>query len=168
MLHELVQALEYSLGYIERSVADLSSAELVAQPPGVPNHAMWTLGHVIRSCELVAGELGARPWLPDGWRETFGYGSRPSSDASRYPQKEKMIALLSESKRRLRETLLEQDESVLQQPLAGHLKQSLSEKEFPTLGQVLLQVVVAHTGYHAGQLTVWRRAIGKEAVAMFV
>ena len=51
-------------------------------------------------------------------------------------------------------------ESVLVKPL--------EDIAFPTLGDVLLQVVVGHTAYHAGQLAVWRRAIGKDSAGVFV
>jgi uncharacterized damage-inducible protein DinB len=78
MIDELLNTLEYTVGFMVRSVDDLSEEEMVFQPPGVPNHATWTLGHL------------------------------------------------------------------------------------------LLQVVVAHTAYHAGQLGMWRRALGKEPVAVFI
>src|SRR3989304_2955448 len=90
MLREMVDLLDYSLGYIRQSVADLSDEELVAQPAGVPNHAMWTLGHVTFSCQGIAGELGVEPWLPADWEATFGYGSTPSADLARYPTKAEM------------------------------------------------------------------------------
>jgi len=160
MLREMVDLLDYSLGYIRQSVADLSDEELVAQPAGVPNHAMWTLGHVTFSCQGIAGELGVEPWLPADWEATFGYGSTPSADLARYPTKAEMLAQLAGAANRLREALLAADESVL--------KQSVPDEALPTMGHILLQVVVAHTAYHAGQLTVWRRAIGKQAPAVFV
>lgn len=160
MIRELVRAFDYSLAYIQQSVADLADDELVAQPAGAPNHAMWTLGHISGSCQGVAEELGVRPWLPADWEATFGYGSTPSADRSRYPAKAEMVAQLADAASRLRETLLATDESVLDKPWP--------DEALPTLGQVLLQVVVAHTAYHAGQITLWRRAIGKQAPAVFV
>ena len=61
MVPELVGCVERTVAYLEASVADLSDEEIVLQPPGVPNHAAWTLGHVIHSCEAMAGELGVEP-----------------------------------------------------------------------------------------------------------
>ena len=51
MVPELVSCFERSLAFIQDSVADLADEEIVLQPPGVPNHAAWTLGHVIFSCQ---------------------------------------------------------------------------------------------------------------------
>lgn len=160
MIPELVHTFETSVRFIEQSVADLSEQQMVEQPTGVPNHGTWTLGHVIYSCQGIAAELGAEQWLPDDWESTFGYGSKPSSDLSSYPKKSEMLMLLADAANRLRQALLDASEALL--------RQSLPDETLPTMGHLLLQVVVAHTAYHAGQLAVWRRAIGKESAGVFV
>jgi uncharacterized damage-inducible protein DinB len=160
MTPELVHAFETSVRFIEQSVADLSEQQMVSQPAGVPNHATWTLGHVIYSCQGIAAELGAGQWLPDDWESAFGYGSAPSSDLSRYPKKSEMLTLLADAASRLRQALLAANASVLER--------SLPDETLPTMGHLLLQVVVAHTAYHVGQLAVWRRAIGKQSVGVFI
>jgi len=108
----------------------------------------------------MAVELGAAPWLPGDWESVFGYGSTPRSDGDPYPRKEELRSLLAEATRRLSETLRSADPSVLMR--------QFSEEDFPTMGHLLLQVVVAHTAYHAGQLSAWRRALGRGPVAVFV
>ncbi|MGD2217829.1 MAG: DinB family protein [Gemmatimonadales bacterium] len=160
MIAELIHTFDATLRFIEGSVADLSEAQMVEQPAGAPNHGTWQLGHTIFSCQGIATELGAEPWLPDDWESTFGYGSSPSSDRSRYPSKREMLAALDDAASRLRQALRAADESVLRRPPP--------DETLPTMLHLLLQVVVAHTAYHAGQLAVWRRAIGKPSVAVFV
>ena len=159
-MNELVHTFEGTVKYVEQSVADLSEQEMVEQPTGVPNHGTWTLGHLIYSCQGIAAELGAEHWLPDDWESAFGYGSTPSSDLSRYPKKPEMLTLLADAASRLRQAILAADESVLSKPLP--------DETLPTMGDVLLQVVAAHTAYHAGQLAVWRRAIGKPSAGVFI
>jgi hypothetical protein len=156
----MIHALEYTVGFMEKSVEDLSDGEMVKQPPGVPNHATWTLGHVIFSCQEMAAYIGAPRWLPGDWESVFGYGSTPRPEGDQYPPKTDLLALLSEAATRLCRALREVDAAVLGRPLPGD--------DFPSTGHVLLQVVVAHTAYHAGQLAVWRRAVGKESAAVFV
>jgi hypothetical protein len=160
MITELIRSFETTLKFMEQSVADLSEEQMVEQPTGVPNHATWTLGHIIFSCQGIAIELGQESWLPDDWESTFGYGSTPVSDLSRYPKKPEMLTLLADAAHRLRDTLVVLNESDLQQ--------SLPDETFPTMGHLLVQVVGGHTAYHAGQLAVWRRAIGKPSVAVFI
>jgi hypothetical protein len=160
VIDEMIRTLEYTVGFLEKSVGDLSEGEMVEQPPGVPNHGTWTLGHVTLSCQEMAAYLGAERWLPGDWESLFGYGSTPRSNGHQYPLKTEMLVLLSDAAARLIQVLWEVDATVLGQPL--------SDDDFPSTGHILLQVVVAHTAYHAGQLAVWRKAIGKESAAVFV
>jgi len=160
MIDEMAHTLEATARFMAQSIEDLTDEEIVEQPSGVPNHATWTLGHIIFSCQAMAAELGVDPWLPDDWESVFGYGSTPRSDGHQYPKKAELQALLAEATARLNHALRSADASVL--------SRELEDDHFPTMGHVLLQVIVAHTAYHAGQLAVWRRAMGKESVTVFV
>ncbi len=160
MTDEMVRVFEYAIQFVEQSVEDLTEEEMVGQPPGVPNHATWTLGHLIYCCQGMATEIGGGAWLPDDWESKFGYGSTPSGRQEEYLSKGEMLALLDEAKGRLRETLRAAE--------ASALHRSLEDETFPTMFDLLLQVVVAHTAYHAGQLAVWRRAMGRESAAVFI
>jgi len=165
MIPELVGSFDRSLAFMQGLIADLSDEELVLQPPGAPNHAAWTLGHVIHSCQAIAGELGVVPWLPDDWEARFGYGSAPAAAAdSGSSCKAALLAALVDAATRLRAVLLATDESRLKDPLPDERTREI----LPTLGDALLQVVSAHTAFHAGQLAAWRRAIGRPPVGVFV
>ena len=157
---ELADVHRATVGFMEESVADLSAREMVEQPAGVPNHAMWTLGHITYSCQGMAVELKAAPWLPDDWESRFGYGSTPSPDLSHYPDKSRMLELLADAADRLRAALAGMQEADVRRPLP--------DESMPTMAHLLLQVVVAHTAFHAGQLAMWRRALGRPSVAVFV
>jgi uncharacterized damage-inducible protein DinB len=160
IINELIHTFEYALDFVTKSVADLSEEEMVQQPHAVPNHGTWTLGHLIVSCQGIATELGAVQWLPDDWESMFGYGSKPLSDLSLYPNKSEMLSHIADAASRLCQLLLETDES--------DLRRSLPDETLPTKRHLLVQVVVAHTAYHAGQLAVWRKAIGKPSVSVFI
>jgi hypothetical protein len=160
VIDEMLRTFDYTVRFMDRSVDDLSDEEMVVQPPDVPNHGTWTLGHIIFACQGMATELGAEAWLPEDWESVFGYGSTPRPAGSDYPKKAELQALLSTSAERLLRAVRDADESLMERPL--------DDEDFPTMGHVLLQVVVAHTAYHAGQLAVWRRAIGKGSVAVYV
>ena len=164
MIPELVSCFERTVVFMQELVADLADEDLVLQPPGVPNHAAWTLRHVIHSCQAMAGELGVEPWLPGDWESQFGYGSSPTAVVSQYPSKVALLAALGEASQRLRTALLGTDQAALGEPLPDeHVREM-----FPTKGHALLQVVAAHTAYHAGQLAAWRRAIGRPPIGVFV
>jgi len=163
MIPELVGSFDRSLLFMRGLIADLSDEEMVLQPPGAPNHAAWTLGHVIQSCQAIAGELGVGPWLPDDWEARFGYGSSPGAASPDF-SKAALLASLADGSSRLRAILLATDESRLRDPLPDEKAREI----LPTLGDALLQVVSAHTAFHAGQLAAWRRAIGRPPVGVFV
>jgi hypothetical protein len=160
MTDELIRSFESTVRFVVQSVDDLSDEDMIRQPPGVPNHAMWTMGHIVHSCQGMATELGVEPWLHEEWESAFGYGSTPSPDGELYPGKAEMKALFADAAIRLCDAVRSADESTL--------GRTLPDEDFPTLGHILFQVVAAHTAYHAGQLAVWRRAMGKESVAVFV
>jgi len=160
MMSLLLDTFKSTLKFIEQSVADLSEQEMVEQPGGIANHATWTLGHVVTSCQGIANELGWQGWLPSEWESIFGYGSVPVSDPSHYPSKSEILRALSDAGDRLDQILMNVSESTL--------KQSLPDGPVPTTAHLLFQVVVAHTAFHAGQLAMWRRAIGKGSAAVFV
>jgi uncharacterized damage-inducible protein DinB len=164
MIPEVVACFERTVAFMRESVADLSDEDMVLHPPGVPNHAAWTLGHVIHSCEAMAGELGVEPWLPRQWESQFGYGSSPTALVQERPSKAALLAALAEASHRLRTALLRLDDKALAEPLPDEKVREL----LPTMGHAILQVVAAHSAYHAGQLAVWRRAIGRQPVAVFL
>src|SRR3989339_1256232 len=102
MILELVSSFDRTMAFMKESVADLSDEDMLLQPPGVPNHAAWTLGHVIHSCEAMAGELGVEPWLPRDCESQFGYGSSPTVVVSQHPSKAALLAAMEEASHRLR------------------------------------------------------------------
>ena len=164
MIAELLSTFNSTMKFMEQSVVDLSDRQMVEQPAGVPNHAAWTLGHIIYGCQEMAGALGIEEWLPREWPTLFGTDTIPLADVSRYPNKSALLALLKESASRLENALLATNESALAQPLPDEQCREI----LPTMGHALLQVMAAHTAFHAGQLSVWRRAIGLRPVSCFV
>jgi hypothetical protein len=117
MIPELVSCFDRTVAFMQESVADLAEEDIVLQPPGVPNHAAWTLGHVIHSCQAMAGELGVEPWLPRDWGSQFGYGSSPTAVVSQYSSKAALLAAMGEASHRLRTALLGMDDTALAEPL---------------------------------------------------
>jgi uncharacterized damage-inducible protein DinB len=164
MIPELVSCFDRTLTYMQELVADLSDEDMVLQPQGVPNHAAWTLGHVICSCQGIAIELGVQTWLPGEWESNFGYGSSPSSAGSQHAGKAALLAALRDASNRLRAALLATDERTLTDSLPDEGVRDI----LPTRGHALVQLVAAHTAYHAGQLAAWRRAIGRPPVGVFI
>ena len=160
MIAEILNSYELHSEFLRRLVSDLSDDQMVAQPDNVPNHPAWTIGHLVHSCQAISGELGASPWLPDDWGNRFGTGSTPIDDATKYPDKEKLLRTLDEAKAKLSAALEESGESGLTAPLPDVRYRD----RFPTIGHAVIHILSGHTALHLGQLTVWRRAMRLDIV----
>ncbi len=165
MISELVGCFDRTMAYLQALVADLSDDEWTLQPPGVPNHAAWTVGHVIFSCQEIAAELGVPRWLPSEWESLFGYGSVPARLAgSPHASGAVLTGRLADASGRLRAALLGAAERSLTDPLPDEA----ARRVLPTLGDALVQIVAGHLAFHAGQLAAWRRAIGRAPAGVFL
>ena len=149
----LIRRFIYSLEFLYESIGSIDEALLVHQPHGFRNHPIWTLGHLAYSCQATAELFGVPNWLPTGWGATFGTGSSPNNVLENYPTRLELIEKLSSSSDKL---MLE----IRSCPLS-YFSQPLPEKKFllhlPTIGDASMQILVGHTSYHVGQVSVWKR-----------
>jgi hypothetical protein len=155
-MHTVLHSFAYSLDFLGEIVADVSGADMVAQPNGIMNHPAWVIGHLTHSCELLGGEIGLSPWLPDGWAKRFGTGSVPVADTTDYESKLASLAMLRDAQSRITQAVLQLDDCQLDAPLPDERCRVL----WPTVRHALTHVLVAHTANHVGQLTLWRKALG--------
>lgn len=161
----VIRCVRRSEAFLREQVADLSDEELLLQPAGAPNNAAWTLGHVILSCHELAALLGAAAWLPEQWESRFGYGSLPSQvSGSHDVSRAALLASLAEASERLCDALQRAGGDRLGEAVADEASRAV----FATTADAVVQVVCAHTAFHAGQLAAWRRAIGRQPAGAFV
>lgn len=164
MKDEILNSLSLHMKTLHELVGDLDDAQMTQQPAGVPNHPAWTLGHIIFSLQGIGEEIGLEPWLPADWEKRFGTGSTPVADMGTYPTKQESFGTLAEAERRVREWLSAMDQAALSEPLPDERVREI----LPTLGHVVLHVLVGHTAAHLGQLAVWRRAMGLPPATIIV
>src|SRR5690242_1662472 len=101
MVDEIVRCLTLSLNQLRKLVADLDADQMVAQVGGVVNHPAWTIGHIVHSIELIGGEAGLPPWLPEGWAESFTRGTTPVAEPESYPDKATLLRTLDDAEARI-------------------------------------------------------------------
>jgi hypothetical protein len=153
--------LERSLEYICAQMDDLSDEELLMMPEGLPTSAAWTLGHLVHSLHEIEILLGATPWLSSEWERRFGFGSSPAVVASDGEiNRADLLCALVTAGQRLRGALATARTDRLGAQLSG------TTFDFPS--EAILQIVCAHTAFHAGQLALIRRAMGHRPVGVFV
>lgn len=160
-MNAVLHSFAYCLEFLREQVADVSAADMVGQPNGVPNHPAWVIGHLTYSCELVGGVIGLAPWLPEGWGKRFGPGSVPVSDVRVYETKEGLLRILGDAEARIADGVGRLDETSLDAAFPDAALRAL----FPTVRHALTQVLVGHTANHVGQVTVWRKLMGLPAMS---
>ncbi len=164
MKDEILNSLALLMRNLRELIGDLDDAQMVQQPPGVPNHPAWTVGHIVYSFQAIGEDMRLEPWLPADWPSMFKTGTAPAAEASAYPAKQELLDRLADGERRVRERLSALDDAELNGPFPTEQYRDI----FPTLGHALLHVLVGHTAAHLGQLAVWRRAMGLPPTTMII
>jgi hypothetical protein len=152
----VLHSFAYALAFLREQVSDVPDADLASQPPGVPNHPAWTLGHLAFTAQMLGHVVGVPPWLPHGWARQFAPGTSPVGDRRAYPQKDELLAILDDARARLVAAVAALPPERLDVPFPDPAYLDV----FPTVRHALTQILVGHTAYHVGQVGAWRRAMG--------
>lgn len=148
-------ALKLTQQMINRSVADLTDADLLVHPTDGANHIAWQLGHLIASEQRLGRYLtGAKfPELPAGFAEKHGNNPNAQNATGGFGTKAEYLELFNKT----REATLA---AVSQLTEADFDKEASGPANINTLGGIL-NLVSAHTMMHGGQFSVVRRKLGK-------
>jgi hypothetical protein len=157
----VLHSFAYCLDFLREQVADIPAADMVSQPNGILNHPAWIIGQLTYACQLLGGVIGLPGWLPDNWVKRFGTGSIPVADAGLYETKESALELLRDAQSRITNAVDRMKDFQLDQPFPDESYCGV----FPTIRHALTQVLVGHTAFHVGQISVWRRAMSLPRMA---
>ena len=119
------------------------------------NHPLWFAGHVGSVDDfLMTAVAPERNSVPDGYREKFGMGSRPTSDPADYPPVEEVLAFWRGRRTALLEVLAGLTEEDLPKPCPEGVPEIMTDVAS------LFEAAVWHEAVHLGQVTVARRHLG--------
>ncbi len=139
---------------VQKNVEGLSHADSLVQPEPGGNCLNWVLGHIVRTRNELLGLLGRKPLLPVEKFEP--YGSTPIKDGSRAIPLEQLLRHYEA----LQQPWAEGLRGMTPQAFAAPAPFSPTENPDETVGS-LLAAVVFHESYHAGQMGLLRRLVGK-------
>jgi hypothetical protein len=161
----LAESVLNSRDWFKRYLKGFDDSTLTVQPPGLPNHCAWTLGHLAVTMGRATERLGG-PRLPedefvkgngrsgDSRRfdtESVSFGSTPVADLTLYPAIARAVEIFDNACARLAATVREAPEGVLAREVDwGAAKLT---------GRQLAVRMVFHNGTHAGELADIRRAM---------
>lgn len=155
-MQPVVHSFAYCLDFLREQVADVAAADMVAQPNGIRNHPAWVIGHLTFTCQMLGGAIGLPEWLPGDFAARFGTGSVPVADVGACGTKDDALAALRDAQSRIAPVVEQLDERRLDEPFPDPSYHDV----FPTIRHALTQVLVGHTAFHVGHVSVWRRAMG--------
>lgn len=144
--------------YVNRTLEGEISPEQAARSVGESKaNIFWTIGHITFGIlGILPRYLGRSPQYPEDYLEKYGVGSQPSPRVEDYPPLAEMIADFNracDGMVALIESLTEED---LQRPLPEGMALTGA---LPNVG-ALIHYANMHSTYHAGQISLRRRAQG--------
>jgi hypothetical protein len=144
-------------------VADLNDDQMVAQPAPKTNHPAWVLGQLIQVDHVFLATIGgpAVPaWIDDAYKATYGGGSQPVADKSKYKPKAWYVEKLAN----VREQIIARLKQMTPADFDAPHPDPKRRERFPTIADAIFFYGTWHEAYHAGQLSTWRRVQGLPAV----
>jgi uncharacterized damage-inducible protein DinB len=137
---------------LERNLEGFTHDESLVAPQPAGNCANWVLGHVVVHRSAVLEMLGAQRLWTESEGDPYGFGSKPLEAADARPLEELRADL-----KRAHEHLMQTLETKTEADLATEMP---TKSGSITLGQ-RLGFLVGHELYHAGQIALLRRIVGK-------
>lgn len=161
-MEPILHSFAYSLDYLREMLADVPDELMTDQPDGVTNHPGWTIGHLVLISQEIGSVIGVEPWLSKDWTKQFGSGSisvpKPAREQGRNrdrASKSGLLAALDEAQSKLTTAVTALTNNKLDAPFPDPAYADV----FPSVRHALIQVLLGHTAFHIGQLSVWRRAM---------
>ncbi|MFG0293292.1 MAG: DinB family protein [Phycisphaerales bacterium JB065] len=166
ILNTYAMTLDMALHLVD-GVPDEHFAEL---PHEGAKHPGWVLGHLCVASGMGAAMIGDSEeerqtscGVPQLWVEQTSPGSQLSTDRSLYGGKDDLISEL----KRVHELLAGRFSSASDDQLGAPFPIEEYRKFFPTNMDCCVYMMAHHEGYHLGQLSSWRRAMGIASTPMF-
>ncbi len=149
--------------YAARLVGDLSLAQYLAQPIAgrMLNHPAWVLSHLNIYTRICIAMLRAEPFA-DPIDAKYGQKSEVSDDPTDYIPGPDLLAAYTALHAEAEHALAAATEHIL--AAANPLERWRAVH--PTVGDMLVTLMVKHESAHLGQLSAWRRALGLPRVPM--
>jgi hypothetical protein len=159
MAGAMFASLEWCHGMLGALLKDWPADKLTYQSSPTDGHALWTIGHLATGYSWFAGLLdGQTAELPETYNALFGYGSKPTGDASAYPSRAEVQAVHEKAWQRVLDAAKKLKDADLAKPPAmdshGLAKSKLE----------VIRLICWHDGWHQGQVSSLRKAIGLPGV----
>jgi DinB superfamily len=145
-----------TIQYAKQILSDIDDASMCQKPMGL-NHPAWLLVHLSTAADYAASLLGGQGVCPSDWNDIGGTKKPQTENRNDYPSKESLLSIFEAAMKNAAELYSKCSADALSQPQ----KLGFFESELPTVGDMATFLIIAHANLHLGQLSAWRKAIGK-------
>lgn len=155
----LVNRFEAARRWTQALLADFSDWEWFRQPGAGLHHAAWIAGHLTwAEWGLVNARCLGKAGTPPVSAELFGKGSKPLDDAGKYPSPGQIRADMDRVHGEMIPIIRAMTPAFLAEKANGD-----PHPYFTTKGEVI-GMLSMHESFHAGQLALLRRLMGRGAL----
>lgn len=141
---------------VRRLIDDVSEEESLVRGKDDLQHIRWCTGHLVYGAYLLLKTLGIEDPMPEGWHDLFCYGCEFQDDGSRYPSMAALRERLSAYHEQINSRIADLSDADLEGTLA-------SKPPFENMNAISTSLLLCkHEFYHAGQIAVMRRILGRE------
>jgi hypothetical protein len=164
LAHAILISWRRNRDYALRLVADVPAPDLTAQPMGASdparmmNHPAWILAHLTLYAGVADRLIRGEPF-PDPMDDRFGPRSSPCGDQGAYPSD--LVDRFRIAHDAAGAALEAAPDAALARPTPLERWRGMH----PSVGDLLVMLMVKHESGHLGQLSAWRRARGLPPVA---
>ncbi len=171
-IEQIARAVDDLPSILGRFLPGFDDTNRAAQTPDLPNHVIWSLGHLAlyhhRAAERIEGVAEPGPLPEDAWvtgdgtaggasrfdTESVCFASTPSPDASMFPTLDRGITIHAAASARLAAAVRSLDDAGCQREIPW------GPRGATCTAIVLATRMIHHTGSHVGQILDTRRALG--------
>lgn len=152
-----MQAMEMARGVTVQLVEPFDAVQMLVRPCAEGNHVAWNLGHIADTDNVFLTMVGGRDAvLDESWSKKFGWKSVVSENAGDYPSKQELLDAMSKTREAVVGWLTGLSDAELNEPIEGDMAQFAKSRAH------LMSSIAFHEGFHAGQISACRRAVGIE------
>lgn len=147
--------LKFARDLLNKAVTDFPEDKRTFQTSPHDNHLTWTLGHLATTYTWFTGLVGGTPpKLPESFDKAFGHGAKPQPDAMAYPPLAEVKKQFDASFNGFIRTVEALPESEMTGACVGETHGFVRDR------LDVVEKAVWHEGWHTGQVSTLRRALG--------
>lgn len=150
----VIASLEFARKTTDLLLKDFPEDKRTYQPLPTINHLVWNIGHLAHTEDWLSCKLDGKPSsVPESYAKLFGYGST-IGEPNDYPPFDEIIKHYHTARIRFITAINEASDEALKSPLP----------EFDTDVMGAIFMMVWHEGWHGGQLSLIRKALGLPSI----